>query len=273
MQEQRIHQKLSIENQKPSLNWFRELLLIGIFYAVYSWVRNQFGSATVAPDLALRNAGQMIDLERFVGLYIEADIQSWFIGWDPFLRFWNIFYGTLHFIITLGALLYLYFRQPKAYPRWRTIGLTTTGLALIGFAAYPLMPPRLLGNCGTYGACLEGSPYVDTVAELGGLWSFDSGMMENLSNQYAAMPSLHFAWACWSYLALKPFVQHRLSRAAISLYPACTLFAIVVTANHYWIDAIGGGLILWVGYLVGSRLQEWTNSQASGIIPTVDYLD
>ena len=166
------------KTKRPELNWFRELLLIGIFYAIYSWVRNQFGSAAVEPGTALRNARHMIDLERFVGLYIEADIQGWFLGWDQFLRFWNIFYGTLHFVVTLGALLYLYIRQPNAYPRWRTIGLTTTGLALIGFATYPLMPPRLLGNCGTYGACIESSPFVDTVAELGGLWSFDSGMME-----------------------------------------------------------------------------------------------
>lgn len=262
MQEnQRIHTTRTSAN-KPELNWFRELLLIGIFYAVYSWVRNQFGSATVDPETALRNAGHMIDLERFFGLYIEADIQSWFQGWDLFLRFWNIFYGTLHFAVTLGALLYLYFRQPHAYPRWRTIGLTTTGLALIGFATYPLMPPRLLGNCGAYGACINNSPFVDTVAELGGLWSFDSGMMENLSNQYAAMPSLHFAWAFWSYLALKPYLQRRISRVALGMYPACTLFAIVVTANHYWIDAVGGGVILWAGYWIGNRLQKWAETQA-----------
>jgi len=263
MQEQKIEQTEKGNSREPKLNWFRELLLIGIFYAVYSWVRNQFGSATVEPEIALRNAGHMIDVERFVGLYIESNIQSWFIEWDPFIRFWNIFYGTLHFIVTLGALLYLYFRQPKVYPRWRTIGLTTTGLALIGFATYPLMPPRLLGNCGTYGACLESSPFIDTVAELGGLWSFDSGMMENLSNQYAAMPSLHFAWAFWCYLALKPFIQRRISRTMLALYPLCTLFAIVVTANHYWIDAVGGGLILWVGYWTGSHLQKWADHQGS----------
>jgi len=261
MQKQRTHPPKTARNPKSNLNWVRELLVIGAFYALYSWIRNQFGSASVEPDIALRNARQMIDVERFVGLYVEADIQSWFIGWDFFIRFCNIFYGTLHFVVTLGALLYLYFRQPEAYPRWRTIGLTTTGLALIGFATYPLMPPRLLGNCGTYGACIEGSPFIDTVAELGGLWSFDSGMMENLSNQYAAMPSLHFAWAFWSYLALKPFVKNRLIRVAIWLYPSCTLFAIVVTANHYWIDAAGGGLIIFAGYWIGSWLQEWANSQ------------
>ena len=262
MREETRNEILTEKTRRSELNWVRELLLIGAFYAVYSWVRNQFGSATVESGTALRNARHMIDLERFVGLYIEADIQGWFLGWDPFLRFWNIFYGTLHFVVTLGALLYLYIRQPNAYQRWRTIGLTTTGLALIGFDTYPIMPPRLLGNCGTYGACIESSPFVDTVAELGGLWSFDSGMMENLSNQYAAMPSLHFAWAFWSYLALKPFIKRRLLSTTLALYPACTLFAIVVTANHYWIDAVGGGLILLAGYWIGGSLQKWAESQA-----------
>ena len=118
MREEKRNQILTEETRRSELNWVRELLLIGAFYAVYSWVRNQLGSATVESGTALRNARHMIDLERFVGLYIEADIQGWFLGWDQFLRFWNIFYGTLHFVVTLGALLYLYIRQPNAYQRW-----------------------------------------------------------------------------------------------------------------------------------------------------------
>ena len=76
MREEKRSQILTVKTKRPELNWFRELLLIGIFYAIYSWVRNQFGSAAVEPGTALRNARHMIDLERFVGLYIEADIQG-----------------------------------------------------------------------------------------------------------------------------------------------------------------------------------------------------
>ena len=106
-----------------------------------------------------------------------------------------------------------------------------------------LMPPRLLGNCREVGACID-SPYIDTMAEYGGLWSFDSGLMESLSNQYAAMPSLHFAWALWSWLAIRKHITTKFGRFAIASYPPLTLFAIVVTANHYWIDALGGSLSL-----------------------------
>ncbi len=96
----------------------RELLLIGICYAIYSWVRNQFGSASVSAETAYRNAEYMIDAERFLGLYLEADIQSWFLDWEWFLRFWNIFYGTFHFGVTLGVLLFLYISKPFDYPQW-----------------------------------------------------------------------------------------------------------------------------------------------------------
>lgn len=258
------HETSSSYSPKKLL-WMRELLLIAICYGIYSWVRNQFGSASVSAETAYRNAEYMIDAEKFLGLYLEADIQSWFLDWEWFLRFWNIFYGTFHFGVTLGVLLFLYISKPFDYPRWRTVGLTTTGLALIGFAVYPLMPPRLLGNCRTVGACIE-SPYLDTMAEYGGLWSFDSGLMESLSNQYAAMPSLHFAWALWSYFAVVKHLKTPAMKLSIGLYPPLTLFAIVVTANHYWIDAVGGAIILWFGYQIGTRLQTWAEQQRSGTL-------
>ena len=256
------NQDLSKNHYPNNVSWIRELLLIGICYAFYSWVRNQFGSASVTAQTAYRNAEYMIDLEKSFGLYFEPTLQSWFLDWEWFLRFWNIFYGTFHFIVTLGVLLFLYFRKPDDYPKWRTIGLLATGSALIGFAAFPLMPPRLLGNCRPVGACIE-SPYLDTMAEYGGLWSFDSGLMESLSNQYAAMPSLHFAWALWSYLAVRKHLRTWIARFTIATYPLLTLFAIIVTANHYWIDAAGGVLVLFFGYFFGIRLQSWSNRKSS----------
>ena len=73
-----------------------------------------------------------------------------------------------------------------------------------------------------------------------GLWSFDSGTFQAVSNQYAAMPSIHFAWAFWCFLALRGRVRSGWGRVCLYLYPPLTLFAVVVTANHYWIDAVAG---------------------------------
>ncbi|GIT00413.1 MAG: hypothetical protein CM1200mP26_21250 [Acidimicrobiales bacterium] len=117
------------------------------------------------------------------------------------------------------------------------------------------MPPRLLSNCGEFGGCLATlHPYVDTVTDVGGLWSFDSGTMQSVSNQYAAMPSLHFAWATWCALVLWPIVRNRAARALVAAYPVATLFAVIVTGNHFWLDAVGGLVVLGAGSLLAGLL-------------------
>ena len=221
------------------------MLYIAAFYAVYSVIRNTQGSATVSAAHAFNNARHVIRWERALGMFHEESIQDAFLGWRPFIQFWNLFYGTFHFVVTVVALVLLFRRFPDRYPRWRNTLAATTGLALIGFATYPLMPPRLLPS--VYG-------FVDTLKVYGGLWSFDSGPVAQVSNQYAAMPSLHFAWSTWSALVLYPMMRRPWSRAAIAFYPVATLFAIVVTANHYVLDAVGGAAVLGVGMAIGFTL-------------------
>jgi hypothetical protein len=236
------------------LRWWREVLLILGFYGVYSVIRNQFGSAgspVTSHAEAFRNAREVIRVERAVGLFHEESIQQWFLGWRWFIQFWNLFYGTFHFVVTAGCIVWLFRRFPDTYVRWRTTLACTTALALIGFSLYPLLPPRLLPH--SYG-------FVDTLKSYGGLWSFDSGAMSKVSNQYAAMPSLHFAWSSWCAFVLVPRVRSAWAKVLAVLYPALTLFAIVVTANHYWIDAVGGAVILAMGSVVG----WWWASQGPG---------
>nr|XP_061840619.1 1-deoxy-D-xylulose-5-phosphate synthase-like [Nerophis lumbriciformis] len=216
-------------------------------------VRNLFGSAAVGPEIAARNADRIIDLERWLGLYIEADVQEAFIGWTAFIQFWNLFYGLFHFLVTFTALIWVYVQFPDRYRFWRRAGLVATTSALVGFAAFPLMPPRLLGDCGTYGACRAGERFVDTVLDVGGIWSFESSGLEAVSNQYAAMPSLHIGWALWCALMLVPLLTSTWAKALAAVYPVLTLFAIVVTANHYWIDGVGGAVVVAFGLAVSRR--------------------
>lgn len=239
------------------IRWWREIALIGLFYFGYNLIRNRFGSAAVGPGLALNNAEIVIELERALGLYIEPTVQGWFLGWETFISVWNVFYGLLHFTVTALTMIWLYLRFPEAYQRWRTTGLICTGLGLIGFALFPLMPPRLLGDCGQFGACLADAGFVDTMVQYEGLWSFDSGTFQKLSNQYAAMPSIHFAWAFWCFLALRRRVRSGWGRACLYLYPPLTLFAVVVTANHYWIDAAAGVLCVLIALAWATPLTRW----------------
>jgi hypothetical protein len=192
----------------PRLRWWHEVIYVGVFYGVYTLVRNQVGSASVSIGRAYANARNVIDVERALGSFREATVQGWFLGWGWFLRFWNIFYGSLHFVVTIGTLVFLFRHFPAAYPRLRNALLAATAIALVGFALFPMMPPRLLDAPPPYGAGAT-TGFVDTLAIHGGLWSFDSGTMAKVSNQYAAMPSLHTAWALWCAVALFPRMRRR----------------------------------------------------------------
>ena len=246
-------------------NLLGEALLVGGMYFAYSLVRNLFGSAAVSPEIAARNADLMIDVEKALGLYFEADLQQAFIDYTPFVQFWNLFYGAAHFVVTFAVLVWLYRRHAPDYRFWRRTGLIATASALVGFAIFPLMPPRLLGNCGPYGACRPGEPFVDTVLDVGGIWSFESSGWETVSNQYAAMPSLHIAWALWCAIILVPRVRSVPAKLLAASYPFLTMFAIVVTANHYWIDGLGGVAVVAVGYWLSSAYDRYTAARVQRI--------
>jgi hypothetical protein len=247
------------DTRDPRLRWWREIVYVLAFYAVYSWIRNQFGSSgsfSATNASALRNAEWVIDVESSLGLFFEERLQDLFDGWGWFFWFWNVFYGSLHFIVTTGVMVFLYRRFPLRYQRFRTALAFTTGLALIGFASFPLMPPRLLAAGAPHGADLVQYGFVDTLARHGGLWSFDSGAMNAISNQWAAMPSLHIGWATWCALALVPVLRARWAQILMALYPVTTLFAVIVTANHYWLDGVGGLVVLGVGMFGAGRLVD-----------------
>ena len=250
------------------LLWWKEVLLIVSFYAVYTLIRNRFGSARLSkldvPVQAFNNALRVIRFERFVGLFHELAIQHRFLPYTGFIRVWNVYYGTAHFIVTITAFVLVFKRAPAVFARWRNTLAFTTAFALVGFSLFPLMPPRLLDDHSRYGGAaiaeargLQPFEFDDTMATVGGLWSFDSGTIATISNQYAAMPSLHTGWATWSALALWPLVRRRWLRGLLVLYPVATLFCIIVTGNHYWLDGLGGLVTLAAGFTVGDRLHVW----------------
>jgi len=220
------------------LRWWKEILTVAVFYGVYSFVRNTQGSASVSHLSAFHNARRIIHLEELFGLYHERAIQHVFLRWEGLMETWNLFYGTFHFFVTIAIMVLLFRKFPERYRRWRNVLAATTALALVGFAVYPLMPPRLLPS--SYG-------FVDSLKAYGSLWSFDSGAMHKISNQFAAMPSLHFAWSMWCACAVLPALRHTWAKALAALYPVVTLAAIVITANHYVLDAVGGAVVLGAG--------------------------
>lgn len=224
--------------------WWVEVVAVLAFYLVYSWIRNANEGSEAD---AIANALRLIGWQRDLGIFNEETVQDWALHSKAFVVAANYFYGSLHFIVTIGAAVFLYYRFADDYPRFRNTLGVTTALALIGFVLFPLAPPRLLDDFGLdFG-------FVDTLAEYPTFWSFDSGAISKVSNQYAAMPSVHCAWALWCALVFVPRVGHVALKLLAALYPALTVLVIIVTGNHYWLDAAGGFLVLGVGYVIAHR--------------------
>lgn len=226
-------------------HWWREIVLIGVFYGLYTLVRDLRGDKPVSALQAFTNARRLIHVERWFGIFHEAGVQHWFLADTWLIKGCDDFYGTIHFVAAIGMLGVLFFLFPARYRLWRNTLALTTGLALLGFYFFPLMPPRLLP---------QGYHFVDTLRVIGGLWNFNSGPVQDVSNQYAAMPSLHTAWSFWCALAAMGLIRRWWLKILTLLYPAATIFAIVVTANHYFGDVIAGLLLVGVSYLLARPL-------------------
>ena len=220
-----------------TLYWWMEITFIGIFYFIYSTIRNLNDASSAH---AFRHARQIIRLQLDLGIYHEQSIQDWALRTRAFIVGANYFYGSMHFVVTGAVMVYLYRRWTNDYPLWRNTLAVSTAIALIGFAFYPLMPPRLLPQ--SYG-------FIDTLAKDPAFWSFNSGAVAEISNQYAAMPSVHCAWALWCACVLVPRLRRPWAKALAALYPVMTVVTIVFTANHYVLDAVAGFIVLGIGYV------------------------
>lgn len=229
----------SVAGGAARLRWWREVLFIAVFYAAYTAIRDVRGTRPVSATVAVTNAHKVVSFERALSLFHEAQIQHWVLH-DRFLvEALDVWYGSTHFLVTAAVLIVLFFVYPGHYRRWRNTLAIATTFALIGFAFFPLMPPRLLP---------AGYGFTDTLRTVGGLWAFNSGPMPRLTDQFAAMPSLHFAWALWSGVALAGLVRRGWAKALALLYPAITLLCVIATGNHYFVDAIAGAIIIGIGY-------------------------
>ncbi|KAF4405504.1 DUF2029 domain-containing protein [Streptomyces lycii] len=216
-------------------NLVLELLLIRVGYWVYSYIRSQ------APDgraLAEGHGWQILDIEAA----LRIDIEHWFnqvvarTGWLE--AGMNFYYTTFHFLVPLSLLGWMYLRRPVMY-RWaRTSLAVATLLALIGFWAYPLAPPRLMPGLG----------FIDTAHGPQDLSNPDFGALTGISNQYAAMPSLHVGWSLWCAVVVWRLAPAWWGKLLGVLYPVLTTAVIVGTANHYLLDAAGGAVVVAAGF-------------------------
>jgi hypothetical protein len=220
-------------NRTPRL--WQELLLCGIGWYVYGLIRNAVPTHQVT---ATNRAEQVFAFEQTYHLDPEVWLNRTFTEHRWLVIPANYYYATLHFIVTLGVLVWLFRRHPAQYRAARTSLFVTCLIALVGFWLTPLAPPLMLADHG----------FVDTIVRFHTWGSWASGDVASASNQYAAMPSLHCAWALWSGLAIASLATRRWVQALGLLYPLTTITVVLGTANHYLLDVIGGIVTLTLGF-------------------------
>ncbi|SDD62824.1 Protein of unknown function [Streptomyces sp. AmelKG-A3] len=216
-------------------NLLLELLLIRVVYSAYAKVRL---AAAVGRPTAEEHGRQIHSLEQWLRIDVEHWVNHTVVG-IPWLReFFDYYYSTFHFIVPLTILGVLYVRRPSDY-RWArsSIGFATV-LALVGFWLYPLAPPRLMPGLG----------FIDTVHGMQDLSSPDFGALTAVTNQYAAMPSLHFGWSLWCGLVILVLAPKGWMKALGLLHPLFTVSCIVATGNHWILDAVGGAAVVGLGF-------------------------
>lgn len=219
--------------------WFiREFGIVVGAYLVYFGVRAfTEGSRAVALDHARR----LVEFERSIGLFIEPAIQTAVISETLIIDAANFVYVWFHWPVIGAVAIWLFTRRPRAYVTYRSALLISGAMGLVLFIMFPAAPPRLAGL-----------GLVDTVVE----HSVFGELLQptELTNQYAAFPSLHFGWNLLMGIALVSQSRVPMLRIVGVLLPLAMFAAIVVTANHYVIDAIAGGVVALLGLVLARRL-------------------
>ncbi|MFE3030779.1 bifunctional glycosyltransferase 87/phosphatase PAP2 family protein [Streptomyces canus] len=221
-------------------NLLLELLLIRVTYAAYQQVRLAAtgGSNSAGRATAEQHGQQILGLERLLHLDIERWANHAVVEVDWLRNFFDEYYVSFHFAVPLSVLAVLYWRRPVDY-RWARASLGfATLLALVGFWLYPLAPPRLMPALGV----------IDTVHGVQDFSKPDYGSLTALTNQYAAMPSLHFGWALWCGVVIAVIAPRWWMKGLGLLHPLFTVSAIVATGNHWVLDAVGGAAVVAGGF-------------------------
>ncbi len=236
-----------------------EGLLVAVGFLLYFAVR---GAVIDRPETAYRHALDVIDAQRYLGIFWEDNMNQWIADRKFWAQTANIVYFWLHFPLIIAFGIYLYYGQRKKYTLMRDAFLLSGAIALVIYWLYPVAPPRVLPALADQ-FDLNAPAYVgvfrDTVQEYLG-YGYQAQSTQAFVNPYAAMPSLHFGWDLllgagivwaswrqpWMWLTLPIGIFRPLSQIP----------AITATANHFFLDAAAGAVVAAVGFAVALALRR-----------------
>ena len=225
---------------RPAQRWLRvvrltvgEMVLMFTLYGIWQWVHERAVTKTAG---AVDRAHTLYRFEQAIGLPSELTLQNAFLHNGVVMRFLAVYYGGIH-VPALGLLLvWLFWRHRDRYGRIRwTLALSIAGCLAI--QTIPVAPPRFLPELGFVDA---GLMYHLSVYGAGG---------SGISNELAAMPSLHVGWAVLVGVVAVTVSSSRWRWLSLA-HPVLTVIAVVATANHWWLDGVVAAMILAVAYAV-----------------------
>ena len=218
---------------RTAAGFLREAAVLLALFALWQLAGSY---AVMGPDGAIDRAQWIWHAERAVHLPNEAGIQQVFLGHSLIIEALNLYYAGLHFAVVIGCLLWVYIWHRRQYPQVRTtLVLLTAGALLIQLI--PVAPPRML----------PGDNMIDTAVQYG--QSVYGSVAGFNADQLSAMPSVHVGWALLVALVIVQLSTSRWRWLAFG-YPVLTLLAVVVTANHFWLDGIAAALLLALALVV-----------------------
>jgi membrane-associated phospholipid phosphatase len=218
----------------------RQIGLLLIVDLAYETVR---GIAEGKHATAFAHGQAIIDLERGTHTFFEPAMQEFFlrIGW--LMDFANQVYMNSQFAVVLGFFFWVYFFRNDAYYFIRNMFIVSMGLALVGYTLYPTAPPRLFPQEG----------FIDTINDFSSV-NHDSAAVKLFINPYAAVPSMHCAFAAMIGFSGARLARHGVTRAFWLAWPLLVAWVVIVTGNHYWADIVLGWMVAAIAALVAQRL-------------------
>jgi PAP2 superfamily len=212
------------------LDVLRQVALFAVAYLAYRLVR---GLVEGDASAAFAHARDLISLERTTHLFVEPSVQAWASGSRVLMGFSSWLYVNAQTTVTVGALVYLYLRHNRNFYFVRNMFMIAMFIALVSYTVFPTAPPRFMPEWG----------FIDSVSDFTGVRvNHASASMTALFNPYAAVPSMHVAFALMIGWPLARLARHRVVSLLWLLYPFLMAFVIVVTANHFIVDALLGAL-------------------------------
>jgi membrane-associated phospholipid phosphatase len=214
-------------------------ILVGVDIA-YELVR---GIADGQRAEAIAHGQQVIDFERSTHALFEPSLQAFFLPAHWLIDLANQLYLNAQFSIALGFLVWLYLFRNESYYFVRNMFVVSMGIALVGYTLYPTAPPRMFTQDG----------FVDTITDFSNV-NHDSSLAKVFINPYAAVPSMHCAFALMIGGTGLRVCRHWIPRAFWAAWPLLIAWVVIVTGNHYWLDVGLGWMVAISSALVASRL-------------------